>query len=341
MVAAAGMLVVAGCSTTGTMETESPVISEQVVESQVIEEEAEPEVKPRPKPEDYPVAPFEGDTLYELLAAEIAGYRSRYDVALDKYLAAAEETQDPGVAARATRLAIYMKQNEAALQTVTIWAEQDPGDIDAHRHATDLLLKANRLEEAIEHMEAVKNLGGLAKFEIFAFRAANLDEAARKSLLEAITRMLERHPEDEQLMFSKAVLLEQDGQHEEALLLADRLLQISENINVVILKVGLLNDLELQEEAKSFLEEKITVLPENRRLRLILAQLLFETDDLEAARAQYLIILQKAPNDGDILFALALIALEQRDDIEAQRYFERMVRWNRRVGEAHYYLGGI
>jgi tetratricopeptide (TPR) repeat protein len=52
-------------------------------------------------------------------------------------------------------------------------------------------------------------------------------------------------------------------------------------------------------------------------------------------------VLEKSPNDGDVLFALALIALEQKNDPEARRYLERMVRWNRRVGEAHYYLGGI
>ena len=31
--------------------------------------------KPRPRPENYPTAPFDKETLYQLLVAEVAGYR--------------------------------------------------------------------------------------------------------------------------------------------------------------------------------------------------------------------------------------------------------------------------
>ena len=79
----------------------------------------------------------------------------------------------------------------------------------------------------------------------------------------------------------------------------------------------------------------------NRRLQLILARMLFKKGDLEAAKVQYNNALSASPNDGDVLFALALIALEQGKDLQAQQHLERMVRWNRRSGEAHYYLGGI
>jgi tetratricopeptide (TPR) repeat protein len=333
------VLILTGCASSAVAPPQEPA-AEEVTEN-VIDVSIGPVETKRPKPEDYPVAPFEGDALYQLLVAEVAGYRSRYDVALEKYMAATLETRDPGVAARATRLALYMKRDDAALRTVTIWAEEEPENIDAHRHAADLLMRSGRLEDAIVHMEAVKNLGGLAKFDVFAYRAASLDAVQRKSLLEAINRMMERHPLDEELMFSKAVLLEQSGQLEEALLLADRLLVTSNNVNVIILKMGILNAMKRIDAALSFMAAKVEELPENRRLRLIYARLLFEHEDLESARVQYMSVLEKSPNDGDVLFALALIALEQKNDPEARRYLERMVRWNRRVGEAHYYLGGI
>ena len=69
--------------------------------------------------------------------------------------------------------------------------------------------------------------------------------------------------------------------------------------------------------------------------------MLFKQGDLETAKAQYKNALNASPNDGDVLFALALIALEQGEDLQAQQHLERMVRWNRRSGEAHYYLGEI
>ena len=180
-------------------------------------------------PDDYPVAPFPGDSLYELLVAEVAGYRSRYDVALDKYVDAAVETRDPGVAARATRLALYLKKYDEALETALIWAEVEPDNVAARRNAVDLLLRAGKLEPAIGHMEAVKQLGGTASFDVFAYRAADLAPKQRAAVLAAITEMLDRHPGDEQLLFSRAVLLEHSGQLAEALAVAEELLTLSKN----------------------------------------------------------------------------------------------------------------
>ncbi len=299
------------------------------------------EAKKRPRPENYPSAPFEKDTLYQLLVAEIAGFRGQYDIALEKYVQVADQSRDPGVAARATRLAAYLKKNPEALKAARIWAEEEPDSLDAHRHAADQLMKIGDLEGAIHHMEAVKRLGGLANFDVFAYRAANLDEESRASLLDAVSRMLEQYPGDEQLMFSKAVLLEQSGQLEESLLLANELLEKKRNINVIILKVNALRDLHRSEDAVEFLDEAVEALPDNRRLRLIFARFLFEADQLNEAREQYEWVLEKAPNDGDILFALALIAMEQKNDDTARQYLNRMVRYNRRASEAHFYLGSL
>lgn len=305
---------------------------------------------PKPKARDYPVEPFPKDSMYQLLVAEVAGYRGEYDLALDKYIEMAEETRDAGVAARATRLASYLKRQDVALRSATLWAEVEPDNIEAHRHSAELLMRAGELEKAVLHMEAVKNLGGLANFDVFAYRAANLDDAQREGLLTAMSRLLERYPGDEQLMFSKAVLLEQKGDMAQALALANALLKKGENINVVILKVNALRDLNRTDEAIGFLNDTIAGMSETdtaarrdtlKRLRLIYARFLFESKKLDRAKEQYEFVLQTAPNDGDILFALSLIAMEQDNDTEAREYLNQMIRWNRRIGEARYYLGSI
>jgi len=251
------------------------------------------------------------------------------------------ETRDPGVAARATRLALYLKKYAVALETTLIWAEVDPENVDARRHAVDLLLRAGKLEPAIGHMEAVKQLGGKASFDVFAYRAADLAPKQRAAVLAAITEMLDRHPGDEQLLFSRAVLLEHSDQLPEALAIAEELLAVSEKPNVIVLKARILDAMQRKDDAIAYLTGIVAVPQPDRRLQLILARMLFEEGDLEAAKVQYNNALNVSPNDGDVLFALALIALEQGDDLQAQGHLERMVRWNRRSGEAHYYLGGI
>jgi tetratricopeptide (TPR) repeat protein len=301
------------------------------------------EVHPAPRSglDHYPVAPFSGESLYELLVAEVAGYRSRYDVALDKYVDATIKTRDPGVAARATRLALYLKKYEEALKTAIIWAVVEPENVSARRNALDLLLRAGKLEQAIGHMEAVKELTGMASFDVFAYRAAELAPKERAAVLAAITEVLERYPGDEQLLFSRAMLLKQSGQLRKALAVAEELLTVSKKPNVIVLKTSILDALKRGDDAVAYLTDAVDVSQPNRRLQLTLARMLFKQGDLEAAKVQYKSALNASPNDGDILFALALIALEQGEDLKAQRHLERMVRWNRRPGEAHYYLGEI
>ena len=302
---------------------------------------AESKVPKRPRPSDYPVAPFPKDALYQLLVAEVAGYRGEYSTALEKYVDMALKTRDAGVAQRAAMLAVYLKRYEEALTTSKIWVEQEPDSIEARRYLSEQLLRIGDMEQAIVHMEAIKNLGGLANFESFAYSAANMDDKGREVLLEAMSRMLAEYPGDEQLMFSKAVLLEQSGQLEEALQLANQLLVSKKDINVIVLKVNALKDLLRTDEALIFLESTLEELADKRRLRLIYARMLFEAERLVDAEKQYEQVHQQAPNDSDILFALALISMEQGKDESAKGYLNQMIRFNRRANEAHYYLGSI
>ena len=302
---------------------------------------AETKVPKRPRPSDYPVAPFPKDALYQLLVAEVAGYRGEYSTALEKYVDMALKTRDAGVAQRAAMLAVYLKRYEEALTTSKIWVEQEPNSIEAHRYLSEQLLRIGDMEQAIVHMEAIKSLGGLANFESFAYSAANMDDKGREVLLEAMSRMLAEYPGDAQLMFSKAVLLEQSGQLEEALQLANQLLVSKKDINVIVLKVNALKDLLRTDEALVFLESTLEEFADKRRLRLIYARMLFEAERLFDAEKQYELVHQQAPNDSDILFALALISMEQGKDESAKGYLNQMIRFNRRANEAHYYLGSI
>ena len=294
-----------------------------------------------PAPLEYPVAAFPRDSLYQLLVAEVAGYRGDFATAMAKYLEMAVETRDPGVASRAARLAVYLQDDAAALAAAQVWVEVEPDSLDAQRQAASQLIRVGDLEQAIVHMAAIRALGGVANFDIFAYHSAELDQSARDGLLAAIDRMLQDYPADSQLLFSQAVLLEQNGRFAEALEITDRLLLSESNVNIVILKVNILKNSDRVAQALRFLAARLDSDEDSRRTRLLYARLLYESDRLADARQQYELILKQAPKDGDILLALALIALEQDHVRVAQDYLAQMVRWDQRVGEAHFYLGNV
>jgi tetratricopeptide (TPR) repeat protein len=327
---------ITGCSTT---TPQAPIAPEEASIDVTAEtdEAAEPELS---EPE-YPLRPFDKETLYQLLVAEVAGYRKNFDVALENYAQQAIKTRDIGVVARATRLATFLKRDDVALQTSQLWAALEPDNIEPHRHAADQLTRAGDLTSAVRHMEAVKRLGGLANFNLVAYRAANLDQQSRDTLLEMIEVMLLEYPDVEQLLFSKAVLLDQSGLTEQSLAITEQLLGEQNDINVIILRVSALRKLSRGEESIELLETEAAARPDHKRLKVFFARVLFDEGMLDKAREQYEEVLVQVPRDGDIMFALALIALEQGEDMRAAEYFNRMVAYRQRAGEAHYYLGTI
>ncbi len=82
-----------------------------------------------------PTRPFTSDTLYALLAAEIAGSRQQFDIALSNYLQQAHQTRDPQVAARATHIARFLSANNALLDAALLWVEVAPEDTEAQLNA--------------------------------------------------------------------------------------------------------------------------------------------------------------------------------------------------------------
>ena len=96
------LVAVTGCTTV----VPEPQVAVETPETGIIEQK--PAAPRRPHPNEYPVKNFEEDELYELLVAEVAGFRQDYEIALDTYVNIATLTRDPGVATRAAMLAAYL-----------------------------------------------------------------------------------------------------------------------------------------------------------------------------------------------------------------------------------------
>lgn len=290
-----------------------------------------------PEPE---VMAFPEGTLLALLTAEVAGYRGDYQYALDQYLIEAEKSLDPGVAARVTRLAAYMKADDKLYQAASLWAQADPESLEAHQFLADQLVKRALYVDALETMQTIDRLGGEAQFDYFAYRVGRMTQEDRQALLLGLNDMLTVNPNEPQILFSKAALLEALGDGPAALETADTLLGLKPaELNFIILKANLLSDLNQKQAAQAFLSEQLAINPDQPRLRLLLARLLFEAQAFSDARVQYQILHEIRPEDGEILFALAMLSIEQADFAQARLHLGRLVRTDQRVNQAQYYLG--
>jgi tetratricopeptide (TPR) repeat protein len=321
--------VLAGCASQ-TVDPVAPVIPE-------VNGSKEAVGSTPPEPE---VMAFPEGTLLALLTAEVAGYRGDYQYALDQYLIEAEKTLDPGVAARVTRLAAYMKADDKLYQAASLWAQADPESLEAHQFLADQLVKRALYVDALETMQTIDRLGGEAQFDYFAYRVGRMTQEDRQALLLGLNDMLTVNPNEPQILFSKAALLEALGDGPSALETADTLLGLKPaELNFIILKANLLSDLNQKQAAQAFLSEQLAINPDQPRLRLLLARLLFEAQAFSDARVQYQILHEIRPEDGEILFALAMLSIEQADFAQARLHLGRLVRTDQRVNQAQYYLG--
>lgn len=305
----------------------------------VVEAAAEPEVPTTFAKQ--PESPFPVDTLYSLLAAEIAGSRQAFDIALSNYAQQARETRDAGVAERATLIARYLNNPEAAAEVASIWVEAQPENVEALTNAAVALMQNNQLPEAFEMSRRLQALGKETLFQSIAASAGNLAEDERLELLSAYEQQLALSPEDEQLLVGAGLLLQMNGDTNQALDMARRALKHHpKSAGAGLLEANLLQQLGKDEEALARMAKLLEYHPDNPRLRLQYARILTR-HDLNLAQREFAILAEQSPGDADLRLSLGLVALEAGDLETASQAFEQLLDSDRHLSSAHFYIAQI
>lgn len=284
---------------------------------------------------------FSRDTLYSLLTAEIAGSRQLYDVALSNYVQQARITRDPQVAARATMIARYLGATQTGLEMSLLWAEKAPKDKEAVANASLALMQAGRLQEAFEMSRRLHLLGGEPLFQNIAASADTLTKTQRERLLQSFKSLLPRYNRDEQMLVGIGLLLQQQGNFDEAMTYADKALTTyPRSIPAAILEANLLHELKRDREAIAKMADLLTFYPDNISLRNQYAHILTHYD-LALAQQQFAIIAKQQPKNADAVLSLGIIAMERKDYKAADKAFEKLLDTETHSSTGHYYLGRL
>ena len=284
---------------------------------------------------------FSEETIFSLLSAELAGQRNRFDIALDNYVTQAINTQDPGISERAFRIAEYLGADQPALDTALIWAKNAPDDLEAQRAAAVQLARAGRYDDSMMYMEKVLLGKGDTHFDFLALSAADTDQETRNGLMKGFDRLLQRHPHNNQLIFGKALLLQQDGDAKGALTLLEDNPPEEGEIAPILLRARLLQGLNRGGEALPLLQKSIKKYPDDKRLRLTYARTLVEQDRMDDAKVEFSSLVQQYPEDDELRYSLALVCLEAKAWNEAKGYLEDLIARESHVDSAHLNLGRI
>ncbi len=282
------------------------------------------------------------DTLYDLLVAEIAGKRQVYDVAQEKYAAQAEVTQDPSIAARATRIALYRQDYENALKSVDLWKRLDPenpyvyhSDAEIGYHLQDWPKFETAMDRMLELDPDIR-----MDFVLGDLQALNADQ--QTELQQSLIKIQSEHPTQPELMFVLAHLLQRANKPDEALAQIDRLLKIEpEHYPSHLFKARLLA-LQSPEEAIAFLKKTLKQrFQDNKALNVLYARLLIKTKKYDQAEKVFKRLAELHPRDSSFRLSLGLLYMERKHYAGAKEAFQALIDMNQRLDEANYYMGQL
>jgi len=341
---ALGLTLLSACATTVPQGDSTVAANSSVTEAQTSDKVVEVVPQPLPEPVEIQYGNFDEDVLTRVIIAEMAGQRGYNQKALEDYLALARETNDINIIRRASRIASFMRDVPAAIETSNLWLAKEPESQEALRTLAFQMATLGRYREAMTHMRKLLALGYNIDFRLITNRTAvdNDAELFLDALIADLQELKTLYPENQSVKLGLAHLHHQNSHAEKAYMEVSTLTNaLNDNPEVVLLEVELLEILERPEQARERLQEALKNNSNHKELRFQYARKLIDDQRYSDARDQFAIIVEQYPDDYDMLYSLALLSMEINLFSEARQYFEIMVENAQRLDDAHYYLGFI
>lgn len=306
-----------------------------------------PEARPaRPEP-PRPDIELTGDLLYRIMLAEIAGQRGELGIALETYLDLARSTRDVKVAERATRIAVYARDVEAATEAAGIWAAADPGNPDAHQVLAVMALRRGDQEQALGHLETMLDNASGSLDETLLIIANMLGrENESEQVLALMEQLVHARRDSPEALYALAHLVARSGNLARAAELLEQALALDPGDRDLLLSyVSVLQRQNRTDAAVARLEQALAVRgldPDDAfTLRMAYARLLADARRFDDAKEQFRILATGAPENGEVRFALGLLDLQANRLADAEPHFRELVSSEERGDDASYYLGRI
>lgn len=301
-----------------------------------------PETAPKVVVKKVETRPFEAETLYNLLVAEIAGQRKRFDIALGNYLKEAHKTQDAGVAQRATQIAQFISADQAALDASLLWSQLEPENVKSTQSAALQLLKAKRFNEAFELFNNLLQKQAAAPFDALLIIYQQLKPEEQQQVSDMLENLLQQYPEDPRILLTIASI-QPKKQHVKALSYVDKaLLKEPYYTAAILLKARLLQQQNDSAQAISLLNKmskKVRPAYEIKSLKKLLARILWDNKDTREAHHTYKSLSESYPGDGSMRLLHALTAREIGDSKTAHDELNTLLQMKQHLDTANYYLG--
>lgn len=285
----------------------------------------------------------ESDLIYQILVGEMAGRMGALDAASQAYVDAALETDDPQVAERATHVALYGRQYEAALKAAQRWEQLVPDSREVRQILAALYARLGFIGESVDYFRIViqetrEQSGG--GYQLASSLLAQ--DIPPQNALAVMEQLVSDHPDDYAAQYSYAVLAYKWQDYPRTLNAVEKALKAEPAER----EARLLRDqawLELGETDRALDDVALMIQksPDDSDIRLAYAQMLVKAKRYEQARSQFEFVAAQQPENADLLYTLGLLNLEIQHYDDATSYLQQVLKLGKHVVESSYYLGRI
>lgn len=264
--------------------------------------------------------------LYEMLLAEIALQRGNAALAAQTYADLATRTRDPRIARRAVEVANFARTPQFALDAARIWHEADADSVQALQTLTALLVSARKVGDAEPYLAKLLDRDGDAAangfLQLDRLLARNPDKQAN---LRVVRGLAARHPEVPQAQLAIAQAALAANEDAAALDAARRAAQMRPGWDAAAIYEAQVLQRTSTELAGAALAAFLQTYPKSREARLAYARLLAGSGRYAEARVEFEKLLAAYPDNGDVRYAVGLLALQLKDYATAEASLKRLL----------------
>ena len=299
-----------------------------------------------PEEDTKPVLPAQELTdviLYEFLLAEIAGQRGNVGLSAQAYFDLAKRTRDPRIARRATEIAIFARMNNIALEAARIWYETDPRSPRAAQVLAGLLLGTGQLEEAYPHLRSMLAMPGANPAETFLQLVRSLANVKDKAAsLQLMQRLVTDHAALPQARFAVAQAALAAEREDLALEEVRKAQSLRPDWEPAVLFEAQILQRKSNSDASNRLARHLERYPNSRDIRMNYARALVTEQRAAEARTEFQKLLSDYPTNTEVIYSVALLALQSNDLVVAETNLRRLLELDYRdKNGVRMYLGQI
>jgi tetratricopeptide (TPR) repeat protein len=306
-----------------------PVLAQEAADS------AEPSLATLPKQELTP------RILYEFLLAELAGSRGQLGLSLEAYMDLTRTTRDPRIARRAAEIALFARRYDVALEATRLWAEADPESPQPRQMLTSLQAATGRnaeLEASFAPLLAAagKDVGA----QLLQLNRALARHPDKKAAQDLVVRLTQPYLDIPEAHFARAQAAHGAGDLSGATAELDQAVALRPDWEQAALaRAQMTQD---PADVARYLGRFVAKNPKASDARLAYARSLVAVKQFAEARQQFQALLAGHPEDGDLVYAVAVLSLQMNDVAEAEKQLKRLVDMNHGESDAaRLYLGQI